>query len=132
MNAEVTSREGRRARLQQPRLARELRTIEAMLKIACRDPHAPTAGLCADCTALLDYAARRLAACPFGEAKPTCANCRIHCYGPREREAVREMMRYAGPRMLLRHPVLALAHLLDGKRPAPPKPVNRKSGAPAP
>ena len=31
-------------------------------------------------------------------------------------------MRYAGPRMLLRHPVLALAHLLvDGRRPAPPK-----------
>jgi hypothetical protein len=32
------------------------------------------------------------------------------------------MMRYAGPRMMWRHPLLALAHVLDGKRPAPPKP----------
>jgi hypothetical protein len=32
------------------------------------------------------------------------------------------MMRYAGPRMMWRHPLLALSHVLDGKRPAPPKP----------
>jgi hypothetical protein len=37
-------------------------------------------------------------------------------------------MRYAGPRMLLRHPVLALRHVADGKRPAPPKPANKKAG----
>jgi hypothetical protein len=30
------------------------------------------------------------------------------------REAVREVMRYAGPRMALRHPILAFLHLLDG------------------
>jgi hypothetical protein len=29
------------------------------------------------------------------------------------------MMRFAGPRMLLRHPFLALAHLVDGLRKAP-------------
>ena len=45
---------------------------------------------------------------PSAPEKPTCANCQIHCYGPRQRETVRIMMRHAGPRMLLRHPVLAL------------------------
>ena len=38
---------------------------------------------------------------------------------------VREMMRYAGPRMLWRHPVLAIRHLLDGRRPAPDLPARR-------
>jgi hypothetical protein len=30
------------------------------------------------------------------------------------RERVREVMRYAGPRMLLHHPWLAICHLVDG------------------
>jgi hypothetical protein len=41
------------------------------------------------------------------------------------------MMRYAGPRMMWRHPVLAIAHVLDGKRPAPPKPRAAGRGAAA-
>jgi hypothetical protein len=105
-----------------PRLARELKTIAVMLRIACRDRHGAAAGLCAECEALLQYATRRLALCPYGADKPTCANCRIHCYGRRQREQVRETMRYAGPRMLLRHPYLAVMHIVDGRRPAPPRP----------
>ena len=114
--------EGRLARLAVPRLARELKTIKVMLGIACRDRHGAADGLCAQCSALADYATKRLAGCPYGAEKPTCANCQIHCYGPRQREQVREMMRYAGPRMMLRHPYLALMHVIDGRRPAPPKP----------
>jgi len=114
--------EDRLARLSAPRLARELKTIRAMLRIACRDRHGTARGLCADCAALADYAAKRLALCPYGADKPTCVNCRIHCYGPRQREQVRDTMRYAGPRMMLRHPYLAVMHVVDGRRPAPPKP----------
>ncbi len=33
------------------------------------------------------------------------------------RERVRVVMRYAGPRMLFRHPILAVRHLLDERRP---------------
>ncbi|MBN2412736.1 nitrous oxide-stimulated promoter family protein [candidate division KSB1 bacterium] len=29
---------------------------------------------------------------------------------------VRRVMRYAGPRMLLRHPVLTFWHVVDGRR----------------
>ena len=106
-----------------PRLARELRTLQAMARIYCRDVHATTDGLCTRCGELMDYATRRLDRCVFGDDKPTCANCRVHCYNAAHREAVRTMMRYAGPKMLLRHPVLAVAHLVDGRRPAPELPT---------
>ena len=118
--------ERRAARLATPRLTRELRTIAAMLRIACRDHHgdAPRDAqqLCEPCAALLEYARQRLAGCPFGPDKPTCTKCPVHCYGKRQREAVKEVMRHAGPRMLTRHPWLAVAHILDGLRPVPPKP----------
>jgi hypothetical protein len=38
-------------------------------------------------------------------------------------------MRYAGPRMLLRHPVLAVMHVVDGRRPAPPRPNEASTAA---
>jgi hypothetical protein len=123
--------EDRRARLLAPRLGRELKTIRAMLRIACRDRHGTAEGLCAECSALADYAARRLALCPYDADKPTCVNCRIHCYGPRQREQVRDMMRHAGPRMMLRHPYLAIMHVVDGRRPAPPKPNETAAAAAA-
>lgn len=104
-----------------PRLLRELVTIEAMTRIYCADHHgAPHP--CADCQALMAYASKRLAVCTYGEDKPVCAKCQIHCYGKAMREKVREVMRYAGPRMILRHPWLALMHVVDKRHVAPPKP----------
>jgi hypothetical protein len=34
------------------------------------------------------------------------------------KQRIVEVMRFAGPRMLLHHPLLAIAHLLDEKKPA--------------
>lgn len=126
----------REARLATPRMTREFNTLKAMLRIYCHSQHGAATldeqGLCPECGELLAYARRRLAGCPFGVDKPTCAHCQIHCYGPKQREAVRVVMRHAGPRMLWRHPVLALAHLLvDGRRPSPPKPRGTASARPA-
>jgi hypothetical protein len=119
----------RAARLATPRLSREKRTMAAMLRIFCHDQHPQAAknaaGLCDDCEALALYARQRLAGCPYGPDKPTCANCKIHCYGPTQRKQARVMMRYAGPKMLWRHPWLAIAHLIDGRRAAPEKPRNK-------
>jgi hypothetical protein len=99
------------------RLDRERRTIEKMVGIYCADRHGGSdASLCGECGEFLDYAGVRLQKCPYGEDKPTCANCPIHCYKPARRAQVRRIMRYAGPRMLLRHPVLAITHKLDGFR----------------
>ena len=75
--------------------------------------------MCAECDDLLGYARRRLAGCRYAAAKPTCAKCPAHCHKPEMRERVRAVMRYSGPRMLKRHPVLAAAHLADGRRKAP-------------
>ena len=109
------------------RRTRELKTIEAMVRMYCRGHHgASGTPLCADCGALFDYASRRLDRCVFGDAKPTCANCLVHCYSAVMRERVRSVMRWAGPRMIFRHPVLALFHKLDGRRPAPALPSKRR------
>lgn len=109
--------------LRHPRLARELATLSVMIEIHCREQHGDIDGLCGDCAALLAYATRRLDRCVFGNDKPTCAKCTVHCYSAAMREEVRAVMRYAGPRMVWRHPVLALWHLLDKRRPAPSLPA---------
>lgn len=96
------------------RLEREKRTIRHMLAIYCAAHHRHRVGLCQECRELLDYALERIERCPYGGRKPACNACPIHCYRRCEREEIRRVMRYAGPRMLLRHPLLALLHLLDG------------------
>lgn len=110
-----------------PRMSRELRTIEAMINIYCRDQHSTKGQLCSECQDLLTYAGGRLDKCPFQADKPTCANCTVHCYKPALREQVRAVMRYAGPRMVLRHPILTLFHFIDGRREAPPRPGRQPS-----
>ncbi len=103
------------------RIQREAATIEAMIGMYCRDHH-DADGLCPECTELLSYARRRLSKCPFQQGKTTCGKCLIHCYQPKMREKVRQVMRYAGPRMMLRHPLLAFMHLVDGLRKNPTGP----------
>lgn len=71
--------------------------------------------LCRECEDLLTYALKRLTYCRFGENKTTCAACPVHCYAPEPREAIRKVMRFAGPRMLWTHPVLTVRHLIDGR-----------------
>jgi hypothetical protein len=104
---------------QKKHLAREKLTMRKMIGIYCAGHHDSSAGvLCAMCQEFHNYAMLRLKKCPYGDEKPTCANCPIHCYKPARREQAREIMRYAGPRMLLRHPILAITHQLDGFRKA--------------
>jgi predicted amidophosphoribosyltransferase len=102
-----------------PRIARERRTVQVMIELYCRDQHGVREGLCPACSELLEYADQRLDRCPFQEGKTTCANCSVHCYKPAMREQVKAVMRYAGPRMLYRHPILTLFHFLDGRRKEP-------------
>jgi predicted amidophosphoribosyltransferase len=101
------------------RLAREGRTLAAMIACYCEGHHHANGALCPECRQLLDYAALRLDRCRFGAEKPVCAKCPVHCYQSFRREQIRTVMRYAGPRMLLQHPILSLSHWLDGFRPAP-------------
>lgn len=89
--------------------------MENMVVLYCEHHHGG-AGPCEDCRRFLAYAEKRLEKCPYGDAKPTCAKCPVHCYKRRQREHAREIMRFAGPRMTWRHPWLALMHVLDKLR----------------
>jgi len=102
-----------------PRIRRERRTVAAMIRLYCRKKHRTKGALCDSCQALHDYAMARLESCPFQERKPTCAKCKVHCYREPMRSQIRDIMRFSGPRMLTRHPILAIRHLLDGRRPTP-------------
>ena len=93
--------------------------MEVMIGLYCHDQHGTRNGLCDDCEALQAYARERLRRCPFQEGKTTCAKCPVHCYKPEMRERVRAVMRYAGPRMVYRHPIMAFEHLVDGRREEP-------------
>ena len=72
--------------------------------------------LCPECAELEAYAHARSARCPFMEEKTFCSNCTVHCYRPEMRERIRTVMRYAGPRMLFHHPVMAIRHMLESQR----------------
>lgn len=115
-------------RLDSGALKREATLLRAMFVRYCQDHHGSRDNnLCDECTELLRYSLTRLACCPFGQEKPTCARCKIHCYRAQEKDSVRAIMRYSGPKMMLPHPLLTLEHLIKNHKEAPEKPRNRKA-----
>lgn len=103
------------------RIAREKMTIAKM--IALYEKKCPLASTEeGHYQALRAYADKRLDKCAYGEEKPACKQCPIHCYQAAKREEMKQVMRWAGPRMLWRHPILTLRHLIDDRRPVPALP----------
>jgi len=87
-----------------------------MIGLYCRDHHGGKIQICSECTELLDYAEKRLLNCPFQDRKTTCGNCSVHCYKNDMRRRVVDVMRYSGPKMIWKHPILAIRHLIDSRR----------------
>jgi Nitrous oxide-stimulated promoter. len=98
------------------KIEHEKKTVELMIRLYCRGNHHTTNGLCESCQMLHDYANQRVDKCRFGENKPTCELCKVHCYKKDMREQIRLVMRYSGPRMLLHYPVRAIRHLFKNAR----------------
>ena len=94
---------------------REKKTVEAMIKGYCRGSHSVKEGLCKNCRALVSYASKRIDFCRYGEKKPVCSQCPNSCYNQDMRSRIIAVMRYSGPRMIYRHPYLALMHFLDSR-----------------
>jgi len=94
-------------------LAEERRTIGVMIDLYCRDHHHGSHP-CESCRELLEYAVERVRQCPLQEKRTTCGKCQIHCYKPSMQKKIKEVMRYAGPRMLKAHPLMAAKHMLKG------------------
>ena len=95
---------------------REKKMVSLMIKLYCNKKHHTGKVLCEECAQLNEYARLRSDKCPFMETKTFCSNCKVHCYRPDMREKIREVMRFSGPRMIFRHPVAAVRHVIESKR----------------
>ena len=98
------------------RIIRESKTVGTMIRIYCRGVHGNGDTLCPECEGMLAYANRRLNRCAYGEGKTTCAKCPSHCYIPGMKDRIRAIMKYSGPKMVYRHPIMTFSHFIDGLR----------------
>ncbi len=93
------------------RIEREKRVVRMMIELYCRHKlHLKE--MPEEYVRLCDYALLRLSRCRYGEKKRACRRCTTHCYAPAQREMIRSVMRWAGPRMMLYAPLAALRHWL--------------------
>ncbi|MGL4524469.1 MAG: nitrous oxide-stimulated promoter family protein [Spirochaetia bacterium] len=92
------------------KIEKEKRVISLMIKIYCKKKHAHTF-LCEECVGLENYAHQRLNACRYGEKKGFCTHCPTQCYAKQQKEHIRNVMRFSGPRMLFHHPILLFKHI---------------------
>ena len=77
---------------------KEIETVSLMIGLYCQKKHGTKKGeLCPECRQLLEYVKFRRMKCPWGDKKPFCANCSIHCYKPDMREKIARVMRFSGP-----------------------------------
>lgn len=86
--------------------------VSEMIRIYCKGHHNMQQSLCSSCLELMQYCEARLDRCPMMETKTFCSACKIHCYKPQMREQIKNVMRYAGPKMLTVHPILTIKHML--------------------
>lgn len=88
--------------------------IPVMIKMYCHHFH-HTKGkeLCTECDELTKYCLYRLSLCPFKKDKCFCSVCKIHCYTPDNREKIKKVMRYSGPRLVFTHPIFAFSHVFE-------------------
>lgn len=90
----------------------EKKIVTEMIYFYCHHKHKTTSGqLCSHCANLLKYAINKCDHCPFMANKTFCSNCKVHCYSETMRMAIKQVMRYSGPRMIIRHPIMVIKHI---------------------
>jgi len=109
---------------------KDLRTLALFINLYCRyqhqeadrkEVHLPTHDvaaiarrnvvLCPECTKLLTHAFVKRTHCPM-HPKPMCKHCPNHCYHPRYRQQIQEVMRFSGRKMFMSGRLDYLFHLL--------------------
>lgn len=98
------------------RIEREKRTVGIMIKMYCDHSHEQIDEVCSDCIELAEFANERINRCIFQEDKPVCSECQVHCYRQDMRDKIKTVMRFAGPKMILRHPILGIRHIIDKRK----------------
>lgn len=92
------------------RIEREKQTVRKMIELYCRH-HLRQENMPEEYQQLADFACHRLDHCKYGENKSACKDCPTHCYAQKQREAIREVMRWVGPRMIMYSPKDAISHI---------------------
>ena len=92
------------------KIEKEKKTVGIMIGLYCQKVH-KSQSLCTGCNQLEEYAHRRLDKCKFGDEKPSCKNCTVHCYNSEMRQKIRQVMRFSGPRLLYAYPIYYIKHL---------------------
>jgi len=90
-------------------IEKEKRTVELMIELYCKKKHGAKV-LCSDCNELKNYAFARLDNCLYGNEKPACKDCKVHCYKLEMRNRIKIVMRYVGPRMFYLYPIDFILH----------------------
>jgi hypothetical protein len=67
-------------------------------------------GLCPECFALVKESVRHTNRCRHLAYKTFCHHCPTPCYALSVREKIRPIMRYSGPRLVMKHPVLGFQY----------------------
>lgn len=122
-------------RMQEPAVRKDTRLLGDFAAIYCRGNHSAAVrsplvsdgaelgvyggrlpSVCDECAELLRYAEVRRAYCPR-DPKPFCSDCDTHCYRPEQAAAMRDVMRYAGPRSLLSgHALEGIRHVIEARK----------------
>lgn len=93
---------------------RDRATLEAIGSIYCRRHHRDIVkdgtGLCASCREAVEATLERAQSCPNGH-RDNCQDCSVKCQRGEGQQRIREIMRYAAPRMLFRHPLMTFVYL---------------------
>lgn len=99
--------------MKKSRIDKEAETVRTMIKMYCNGNHSSNNSMCNDCLDLVSYAESRALNCKFGNKKPVCGKCKVHCYKQNMREKIKTVMRYSGPRMICKHPIMLARHAID-------------------
>ncbi|SRR5574344_907720 len=100
--------------LSMSKIDKDKEVVAFMIRLYCHKKEG-NMDLCDSCKELLRYSEIRLEHCRFGDKKPSCKSCKVHCYRSDMRERMKQVMRFSGPRMLLYAPVLAFNHFFLNK-----------------
>jgi hypothetical protein len=115
---------------EEKKIRKDIRVLASLTEIFCRNKHksaeqsplSPSGTLteyasvlnvrlCEDCRKLVLYGAVMRIKCPM-DPKPECKYCPDHCYHPKYRKQVREVMRFAWRHMLKRGRIdLVIKHM---------------------
>lgn len=98
------------------KIGKEKATVEKLIRLYCEKKHKSSENpLCTECQSLLQYSNQRLENCQYGEEKPSCRKCPVHCYRPTMREEIRRVMRFSGPRLVFRAPAEWIRHKIHDR-----------------